>query len=65
VSVARWLIPDIENYHAPGFALLFPTAGVMLPSLYEAASQQPLPLSEMVWDPDEQGSVASGRGEAC
>jgi hypothetical protein len=37
-----------------GFALLFPTAGVALPSLYEAASQQPLPLSELVWGPDTQ-----------
>jgi hypothetical protein len=37
-----------------GFALLFPTAEAPLPSLYEAASQQPLPLSEMVWGPDVQ-----------
>jgi hypothetical protein len=35
-----------------GFALLFPTAEAPLPSLDEAASQQPLPLSEMVWGPD-------------
>jgi hypothetical protein len=34
-----------------GFALLFPTAAAALPWLYEAASQQPLPLSEMVWGP--------------
>jgi hypothetical protein len=37
-----------------GFALLFPTAEAALPSLYEAASEQPLPLSEMVWGPDAQ-----------
>jgi hypothetical protein len=37
-----------------GFGLLFPTVGVALPSLYDAASQQPLPLSEMAWGPDEQ-----------
>jgi hypothetical protein len=34
-----------------GFALLFPTTEATLPSLYEAASQQPLPLSEMGWGP--------------
>src|SRR5918995_4243061 len=37
-----------------GFALLFPAAGVALPSLYEAASEQPMPFSEMAWGPDEQ-----------
>jgi hypothetical protein len=37
-----------------GFALLFPTAGVALPSLYEAASEQPTPLAETGWGPDEQ-----------
>ena len=37
-----------------GFALLFPTAGVALPSLYEAASEQPMPLAETGWGPDEQ-----------
>jgi hypothetical protein len=37
-----------------GFALLFPAPGVALPSLYEAASEQPLPFSEMTWGPDEQ-----------
>jgi hypothetical protein len=37
-----------------GFALLFPTAGVVLPSLYEAASEQPTPLSETAWGPDAQ-----------
>ena len=37
-----------------GFALLFPAPGVALPSLYEAASEQPMPFSEMAWGPDEQ-----------
>src|SRR6266571_87336 len=37
-----------------GFALLFPTAEAALPSLYAAASQQPLRLSEMVWGADAQ-----------
>ena len=37
-----------------GFALLFPTTSVALPSLYEAASEQPMPLSETAWGPDEQ-----------
>jgi hypothetical protein len=37
-----------------GFALLFPSSGVALPSLYEAASEQPVPLSEMAWGPDAQ-----------
>ena len=37
-----------------GFALLFPTAEAPLPSLYAAASQQPLRLSEMVWGADAQ-----------
>jgi hypothetical protein len=37
-----------------GFALLFPTAGVALPSLYEATSEQPMPLSETAWGPDAQ-----------
>lgn len=37
-----------------GFALLFPTAGVALPSLHEAASEQPMPLAETGWGPDEQ-----------
>ena len=37
-----------------GFALLFPATGVALPSLYEAASEQPMPFSEMAWGPDEQ-----------
>src|SRR4029453_11898345 len=37
-----------------GFALLFPIAGVALPSLYEAASEQPVPLSELAWGPDAQ-----------
>src|SRR5918993_3821827 len=37
-----------------GFALLFPGSGVALPSLYEAASEQPGPLSEMAWGPDAQ-----------
>ena len=37
-----------------GFALLFPASGVALPSLYEAASEQPMPLSETAWGPDEQ-----------
>jgi hypothetical protein len=37
-----------------GFALLFPSSGVALPSLYEAASEQPMPLAELAWGPDEQ-----------
>jgi hypothetical protein len=37
-----------------GFALLFPASGVALPSLYQAASEQPTPLSEVAWGPDEQ-----------
>jgi hypothetical protein len=37
-----------------GFALLFPTPGLALPSLYEAASEQPVPLAEMAWGPDAQ-----------
>ena len=37
-----------------GFALLFPASGVALPSLYEAASEQPMPLSETAWGPDQQ-----------
>jgi hypothetical protein len=37
-----------------GFALLFPATSVALPSLYEAASEQPMPLSETAWGPDEQ-----------
>jgi hypothetical protein len=37
-----------------GFALLFPATGVALPSLYEAASEQPMPFSEMAWGPDAQ-----------
>jgi hypothetical protein len=37
-----------------GFVLLFPTAGVALPSLYEATSEQPTPLSEMAWGPDQR-----------
>jgi hypothetical protein len=37
-----------------GLALLFPTAEAALPSLYQAASQQPLPLSEAGWGPDAQ-----------
>jgi hypothetical protein len=37
-----------------GFALLFPTAGVALPSLYEATSEQPMPLAETAWGPDAQ-----------
>jgi hypothetical protein len=40
-----------------GFALLFSTAAAALPLLYEAASQQPLPLSEMEW-----GRMRSGAG---
>ena len=31
-----------------GFALLFPGPGMALPSLYEAASEQPMPLAETV-----------------
>jgi hypothetical protein len=37
-----------------GFALLFPTPGLALPSLYEAASEQPVPLAEMARGPDAQ-----------
>jgi hypothetical protein len=37
-----------------GFALLFPTAGMALPSLYETACEQPVPLVETGWGPDEQ-----------
>jgi hypothetical protein len=37
-----------------GFALLFPAPGKALPSLYEAASQQPMPLAETGWGPEEQ-----------
>ena len=48
VGQARAFIDDV------GFALLFPTAGMALPSLYEAASEQPMPPSETAWGPDEQ-----------
>jgi hypothetical protein len=37
-----------------GFALLFPASGMVLPSLYEAASEQPVPLAELAWGPDAQ-----------
>jgi hypothetical protein len=37
-----------------GFALLFPAPGMALPSLYEAATEQPMPPLEMAWDPDAQ-----------
>ena len=37
-----------------GFALLFPSTRVALPSLYEAASEQPMPLAELAWGPDAQ-----------
>jgi hypothetical protein len=37
-----------------GFALLFPASGMVLPSLYEAASEHPVPLAEMAWGPDAQ-----------
>ena len=37
-----------------GFALLFPSTRVALPSLYEAASEQPVPLAELAWGPDAQ-----------
>ena len=37
-----------------GFALLFPAPGTALPSLYEAATEQPVPLAEMAWGPDAQ-----------
>jgi hypothetical protein len=37
-----------------GFALLFPAPGMALPSLYEAATEQPVPLAEMAWGPDAQ-----------
>ena len=40
--------------HDVGFALLFPAPGIALPSLYEAASEQPVPLSEVTWGPDAQ-----------
>jgi len=35
-----------------GFALLFPHKGVVLPTLYEAASDQPLSSIEDYWGPD-------------
>jgi hypothetical protein len=37
-----------------GFALLLPAPGMALPSLYEAASEQPVPLAELAWGPDAQ-----------
>ena len=40
-----------------GFALLFPTAGMALPSLYETACEQPVPLAETGW-----GRTSSGGG---
>jgi hypothetical protein len=37
-----------------GFALLFPASAVILPSLYEAASEHPMRLTETAWGPDAQ-----------
>jgi hypothetical protein len=37
-----------------GFALLLPAPGMALPSLYEAASEQPVPLAKQAWGPDAQ-----------
>jgi hypothetical protein len=37
-----------------GFALLLPAPGMALPSLYEATSEQPVPLAETGWGPDAQ-----------
>src|SRR4029450_6237150 len=48
ISRAEAFVADV------GFALLFPATGVALPSLYEAATEQPMAFSEMAWGPDEQ-----------
>jgi hypothetical protein len=48
ISRAGAFIDDV------GFALLFPSSGMVLPSLYEAASEQPMPLAELAWGPDAQ-----------